>query len=208
MHHCDITSLQHTDARAQSQATRCKKRHIRPTSSDPPFYHSALHQAKLFQHHAWPFAAAFFDGVLDGRCEVRRRILHRESRTRIYVLLDTITNHKRQAWKVTSFVTDTNLNCTRWIFCLREANFWQKNIKTILYYTDTVLSKQLSLSDLQTNAWSRGSVRIQLLFCIILYFMITAWVLNTENLLFSLEYNLLKSSLYFQNDCCKHISNR
>ena len=77
-----------------------------------------------------------------------------------------------------------------------------------LYYTDTVSSKQISLSDLQTNAWSRGSVRIQLLFCIILYFMITAWVLNTKNLLFSLEYNLLKSSLYFQNDCCKHISNK
>jgi len=45
--------------------------------------------------------------------------------------IGTITNHKRQAWKVTSFVTDTNLNCTRWIFCLREANFWQKNIETI-----------------------------------------------------------------------------
>ena len=49
--------------------------------------------------------------------------------------------------------------------------------------------------DLQTNAWSWGSVRIQLLFCIILYFMISAWVLNIKNLLFSLESNLQKSSL-------------
>lgn len=58
------------------------------------------------------------------------------------------TRFRRQAWKVTSFVTDdqdTNLNCTRWIFCLREANFWQKNIKTILYYKATVSSKQISL---------------------------------------------------------------
>ena len=89
----------HKVARAWSQAATAKKRHIRPTPSDPPFYHSALHQAKLFQHHAWPFAAAFFDGVLDGRCgEVRRRILHRESRTRTYDRY----YHKSQASSVES----------------------------------------------------------------------------------------------------------
>ena len=85
--------------RMVASGNNAKKRHIRPTSSDPPFYHSAFHQAKLFQHHAWPFAAAFFDGVLDGRCGgVKRRILHRESRTRTYDRY----YHKSQASSVES----------------------------------------------------------------------------------------------------------